>query len=173
VNNKETTGVLLLNLGGPDSLKAVRPFLYNLFSDREIIKLGPAFLQKPIAFLISSLRAKKTAGMYSLIGGKSPILDITTAQAQALEKALNDSSLNLHPSSLSFKVYTGMRYWHPFIKDTVEKILQDGIKHLIVLSLYPHYSKATTGSAIAEFKRAVENFRIPHSAFRIQYIYTK
>ncbi|MBI5196531.1 MAG: ferrochelatase [Nitrospirae bacterium] len=154
-------GIFLLNLGGPDSLKAIRPFLYNLFSDREIIKFGPSLLQKPIALLISSLRAKKTAEMYSLIGGKSPILDITAAQAQALEKALNDSSLNLQPSSLSFKVYTGMRYWHPFIKDTIEKILQDGIKHLIVLSLYPHYSKATTGSAIAELKRTIAKVYTP------------
>ena len=82
-------GVVLLNLGGPDSLQAVRPFLYNLFSDREIIRLGPAFLQKPIAKLISTLRSGKTEHMYSQIGGKSPILDITTAQAEALEKALN------------------------------------------------------------------------------------
>ena len=86
---KETVGILLLNLGGPDSLNAVKPFLYNLFSDREIIRLGPSFLQKPLAWLISTIRSKKTEKMYNLIRGKSPILDITMAQAKALEEALN------------------------------------------------------------------------------------
>ena len=189
-------GILLLNLGGPDSLDAVRPFLYNLFSDREIIRLGPAFLQKPLAWLISSLRSKKTERMYSLIGGKSPILDITMAQAEALEKALNTKDdgretmderrgmndeivhrlseqserSSIIPSALHFKVYIGMRYWHPFIKDTVDRILKDGIKQLIVLSLYPHYSKATTGSAIAEFKRVISHFSLLTSHFPIKYI---
>jgi ferrochelatase len=167
--NKDTIGVVLLNLGGPDSLSAVRPFLYNLFSDRDIIKLGPPFLQKPMAWLISSLRSKKTKKMYGLIGGKSPILDITMAQAEALEKSLNSSLVTRH-SSLSFKVCVGMRYWHPFIMDTVEKILKDGVKSLIVLSLYPHYSKATTGSAIAEFKNAIARLTPHASRLMIQYI---
>ncbi len=168
-NDKETIGVVLLNLGGPDSLRAVKPFLFNLFSDREIIKLGPPFLQKPLAWLISSFRSKKTKKMYSLIGGKSPILDITKAQADALEESLNRSPFTVH-RSLLFKVYVGMRYWHPFIMDTVDKIQRDGIKHLIVLSLYPHYSKTTTGSAISEFKRAVSRFTIHDSRFTIKYI---
>ncbi|MDP3296174.1 MAG: ferrochelatase [Thermodesulfovibrionia bacterium] len=173
-NDKETVGILLLNLGGPDSLKAVKPFLYNLFSDRDIIRLGPSFLQKPIAWLISSSRSKETKKLYSLIGGKSPIFDITAAQAEALEKALNQGSgvrgqgsvnnyslFTVH-YPLSFKVYIGMRYWNPFIKVAVENILKDGIKHLIVLSLYPHYSKATTGSALAEFKRVISECTPTH-----------
>ncbi len=153
--DKETIGVVLLNLGGPDSLRAVRPFLFNLFSDREIITLGPALLQKPIAWMISTLRSRHAQDMYSKIGGKSPILDITTAQAVALEKVLNNQN---GPSTLpsSFKVYVAMRYWHPFSEETLNKIAQDGIKKLIVLTLYPHYSKATTGSSIEEFKRKVK-----------------
>ncbi len=170
--HRNTVGVVLLNLGGPDSLQAVKPFLYNLFSDRDIIKLGPSFMQQPLAWLISILRSSKSKKMYSLIGDKSPILDITMAQADALEKALNSSLIpspflvstrkqgGPRPSSLSFKVYIGMRYWHPFIKDTVQKILEDGIKRLIVVTLYPHYSKTTTGSAVAEFKRAIERFTV-------------
>lgn len=158
-DNKDTTGIVLLNLGGPDSLQAVRPFLYNLFSDRDIIRLGPSFLQKPIAWIISTLRSKKTEEMYSRIGGKSPILEITTAQAEALEKALNQGSEGM------FQVYIGMRYWHPFIKDTVQKIRDDGVKHLMVLSLYPHYSKATTGSSVTDFKRSIKD-----NDFDIQYI---
>ncbi len=154
-DNQETTGIVLLNLGGPDSLQAVRPFLYNLFSDREIIRLGPPFLQKPIAWLISTLRSGKSMDMYSRIGGKSPILDITTKQANALETLLNDTGTNGR-SALQFKVYIGMRYWHPFMKDTIGQIEKDSIKRLIVLSLYPHYSRATTGSSIDDFKTHVE-----------------
>ncbi len=154
--DNETIGIVLLNLGGPDSLQAVRPFLYNLFSDRDIIRLGPAFSQRPIAWLISGLRSKKTEEMYSLIGAKSPILDITKAQADALEKALNGSRFTVHGSRL-FKVYVGMRYWHPYIKDTIQRILDEGIRHLIALSLYPHYSKATTGSTVTEFKRQIKD----------------
>ena len=141
----------MLNLGGPDSLQAVRPFLYNLFSDREIIRLGPPFLQKPIAWLISTLRSKKAESMYSLIGGKSPILDITMSQAEALEKELNKTT----SGEPRYKVYIGMRYWYPFIKETVNNILKDGVSRLIVLSLYPHYSKATTGSSVDDFKRVI------------------
>ncbi len=168
-NNKNTIGVLLLNMGGPDSLHAVRPFLYNLFSDRDIIRLGPSFMQRPMAWLISSFRSGKTEQMYEQIGGKSPILDITTAQAEALEKELNSCSLQV-PGSRLFKVYVGMRYWHPFIKNTVDKIIRDDIKDLMVLSLYPHYSKATTGSAIADFKKAITEFQISNFKFQIHYI---
>ncbi len=152
----DTIGIILLNLGGPDSLQAVRPFLYNLFSDRKIIQLGPPFLQKPLAWLISTLRSKKTESHYSLIGGRSPILDITNAQAKALEEALNGSQFTVH-GSLSFKVYVGMRYWHPLIEDVIRKIYNDGIRKLIAISLYPQHSLATSGSALVKFKEAVIN----------------
>ena len=153
----------MLNLGGPDSLKAVQPFLYNLFSDRDIIRLGPAFLQKPVAWLISSLRSKHTREMYSHIGNKSPILDITSAQAKSLEKVLNESAgrksqrADNQLSPQDYKVYIGMRYWRPFVKDTINEIISDGIKQLTVLSLYPHYSKATTGSSVDEFRRQLKS----------------
>ena len=152
-------GVLLLNLGGPDSLGAVRPFLFNLFSDREIIRLGPSFMQKPLAYLISSLRHKKAEGYYRLIGGKSPILDITAAQAEALAEGLNDSRSTTHDSR-SFKVYIGMRYWHPLIEDVIPEIQKDGVRKLVVLSLYPQYSVATAGSSLSRFKSVVAKFPI-------------
>lgn len=176
-----TTGVLLLNLGGPDSLSAVRPFLYNLFSDRDIIRLGPSFLQKPIAWIISTFRSSKSRGMYAMIGGKSPILEITSAQAEALERSLNTEVENVGKSEdakppaaqqLSFltsrslyKVYVGMRYWHPYIKDAVNSVIQDGIKDLIVLSLYPHYSCTTTGSSVSAFRKAADD-----KGLKIRYI---
>lgn len=140
-------GILLLNLGGPDTLGAVRPFLYNLFSDRDIIRLGPSLLQKPIAWLISVTRAPKTRSYYKLIGGGSPIAKITGAQAEALQNRLSDCGV---------RVYVGMRYWSPFISDAIERIRGDGIEECLALSLYPHYSIATTGSAYSEVRRCVE-----------------
>ncbi|TNF54985.1 ferrochelatase [bacterium] len=143
-------GVLLLNLGGPDTLQAVKPFLYNLFSDRDIIKLGPAFLQKPIAKIISSFRSGKTQDAYKLIGGGSPILKITTDQAQALQRALKPYG--------DYRVFIGMRYWHPLIQDTLRNMSEEGIEEAIVLSLYPHYSIATTGSAVRELKKHLHTY---------------
>jgi ferrochelatase len=155
-------GVLLLNLGGPDSITAVQPFLYNLFSDREIIRLGPAFMQKPLAHLISALRHKKTEAYYSLIGGKSPILDITTAQAKALENRLNGlpapSAFSLPPSA--YKVFLSMRYWHPLTEEVVPRMYDEGIRKVIALTLYPHYSVATTGSSVSKLNEVVSRFPI-------------
>lgn len=171
----KTIGILLLNLGGPDSLQAVKPFLYNLFSDREIIRLGPAMFQKPLAWLIATFRAKKTEKMYSLIGGRSPIRDITLAQADSLEKALgqelsltgqkslNEGSGSIHtmkeppPRSL-LKVYVGMRYWNPFIQDAVREMYGEGIRAVLAVTLYPHYSLATTGSALRKFNESIRQY---------------
>jgi protoporphyrin/coproporphyrin ferrochelatase len=152
-------GITLLNLGGPDSLQAVRPFLYNLFSDRQIIRLGPPFMQKPLAWLISTIRSKKTEQYYRLIGGKSPILDITKAQAKALEDSLN-SELRTENSPLSFKVYIGMRYWHPFIEDVIPEMHKNGIRKIVALSLYPQYSIATSGSSLAKFSEVAAKHEI-------------
>jgi ferrochelatase len=162
-DNDSKIGVILLNLGGPDSLQAVRPFLYNLFSDRQIIRLGPGFMQKPLARLISAIRSKKTEKFYSLIGGKSPISEITKAQAKALENSLN-SPRSDHRTSPSFRVYVGMRYWHPSIEDVVPVIYQDGITRLIALSLYPQYSVATSGSSLSKFEEVAAAFPIETSS---------
>ncbi len=141
------TGVILLNLGGPDRLSSVRPFLYNLFSDRDIIRLGPSILQRPLAFWISLLRSRKSKKTYKLIGGFSPLRIITEAQAEALSERLKHKGV---------KVYVGMRYWHPSIPEAVEEIKRDGITHLISLCLYPHYSIATSGSSIKELQRSLK-----------------
>jgi protoporphyrin/coproporphyrin ferrochelatase len=156
---RETTGVLLLNLGGPDSLKAVRPFLFNLFSDREIIRLGPSFMQKPIACLIAATRGGKTQDCYKLIGGRSPILEITSAQARTLEGVLNSSQLTMN-GSRRFRVYIAMRYWHPLIEQVMPKINGDGIRRLIVLSLYPQYSIATTGSSVSRLMTVAARYPV-------------
>ncbi len=158
----KTIGVILLNLGGPDSIQAVKPFLYNLFSDRQIIRLGPSFMQQPLAWLISTTRSKKTEQYCILIGGKSPILEITTAQAKALEELLNkrgDKNREFS-ASMSFRVYNGMRYWRPFIEDVVLQMQKDGIKKVIALSLYPQYSIATSGSSFSKFNEAASQYNM-------------
>ncbi len=142
-------GVILFNLGGPEKLNDVRPFLYNLFSDPEIIRTGSPALQKPLAWLISTLRARKSSGYYSLIGGGSPLRKITEEQAQALEE-------DLALLGLQAKVYVGMRYWHPFTSDAIDAILRDQITDLVVLPLYPQFSVSTTGSSIKEMKRLLD-----------------
>ncbi len=150
-------GVLLLNMGGPDSLEAVRPFLFNLFSDRKIIKLGPSFLQRPIAWIIARKRAPKSASNYAKIGGKSPLLEITTGQAKALEARLNEGS-----SSESYVCEPAMRYWYPRTPDQLKAMKREGIKRVIGLSMYPHYSLATGGSSIEEFRQEAVRLELDH-----------
>lgn len=146
--------ILLLNMGGPDSLEAVRPFLYNLFSDREIIQIGPPFLQPIIAWAIARRRAPYSQKNYRLIGGKTPLTEITTNQAKALSKAL---SARYH---LDIPCEIGMRYWHPRTPDTIKQLKAQGITKVLALSLYPHYSRATSGSSINDFRKACKDFRI-------------
>jgi ferrochelatase len=133
-------GVLLLNLGGPDELRDVRPFLYNLFSDPEIIRLPFSWLQSPLAWLISTLRAKKSQENYRQIGGGSPLRHITEAQAQALQE-------HLQKQGKDARVYIGMRYWHPFTEEAIARIKRDGITDLVILPLYPQFSISTSGSS--------------------------
>ncbi len=143
-------GIVFLNMGGPDSLTTVRPFLYNLFSDREIIQLGPRFLQPLIAWAISMRRAPKSRAAYAKIGGKSPLATITRAQAKAVEQLLNNK--------LQERVFclVGMRYWNPRTPDVLHNMKDRGISKVLGLSLYPHYSRATSGSSIGELERCAE-----------------
>jgi protoporphyrin/coproporphyrin ferrochelatase len=133
-------GVLLLNLGGPEQLSDVRPFLYNLFSDPEIIRIPFKWLQKPLAWFISTSRASKSQENYRQIGGGSPLRRITEEQGNALQKVLRDKGMDA-------TVYIGMRYWNPFTEEAVAQIKQDGIQDLVVLPLYPQFSISTSGSS--------------------------
>jgi ferrochelatase len=133
-------GVLLLNLGGPDQLDDVRPFLFNLFSDPEIIRLPFVWLQKPLAWLISTSRARKSQENYKTIGGGSPLRRITEEQAQALQASLQRKGQDA-------QVYIGMRYWHPFTEEAIARIKRDGIEKLVILPLYPQFSISTSGSS--------------------------
>jgi protoporphyrin/coproporphyrin ferrochelatase len=133
-------GVLLLNLGGPEQLSDVRPFLYNLFSDPEIIRLPFRWLQKPLAWLISTSRARKSQENYRQIGGGSPLRRITEEQGNALQTVLRDKGMDA-------TVYIGMRYWNPFTEEAVAQIKRDGVEDLVVLPLYPQFSISTSGSS--------------------------
>lgn len=149
-------GVLLFNLGGPERLEDVRPFLFNLFADPDIIRLPWRALQKPLAWLISTQRQKKSRSYYEQIGGGSPLRRITDEQARALESALASRNINA-------RAYVGMRYWNPFIEDALDQIRRDQIDHLVVLPLYPQFSVSTTGSSLNRmYEIAAETgYRLP------------
>lgn len=138
-------GIVLLNMGGPETLEDVRPFLFNLFSDREIIKLGPAFMQKPLAWYISKKRAPKSRVLYSKIGGGSPLNRITEAQAKALEHALLPDG--------KYYVVKAMRYWTPTAEIAIKQLEEQKVDRIIAIPLYPHFSKATSGSSLTDFKK--------------------
>lgn len=150
---QKTIAVVLLNLGGPERLEDVEPFLFNLFSDRMIIRLGPAFMQKTVARFISRRRAPKSSEAYAKIGGGSPLGRITAEQAQALEQELSAVG--------SFKVSVAMRYWHPRAQETLAALHKEKTEHIIALPLYPHYSIATTGSSVADLLEAAKSFAPP------------
>ena len=141
-------GVILLNMGGPDTLDSVRPFLFNLFSDREIIRLGPAFLQKFLAWIISRRRAPKSRAIYSRIGGSSPLKEISFRQAKALQDALGEDG--------DYIVTVAMRYWPPYADEAIQDLLTAGVDQLTALTLYPHYSKATTGSSLSHLQQSLQ-----------------
>ena len=140
------TGVVLFQLGGPDSLEAIEPFLYNLFCDPDIIDFPFARLaRKPLAKLISTSRARHVQHHYAGIGGKSPILEFTRRQAVALERELR--------RDLDAKVTIAMRYWHPMTGAAVAEMAAFGPDEIVLLPLYPQYSKTTTGSSVNEWRR--------------------
>lgn len=146
MNDSKPIGLVVLNMGGPDSLKAVRPFLFQLFSDRELIRLpAGALLQKPFAAMISLLRAPKVRLNYAQIGGKSPQLEWTRRQVEGTARLLGEQ----------VRPYIAMRYWAPRADEAVRQMRADGVEEAVVLSLYPHYTGATTGSSLNDFARAV------------------
>ena len=145
----ERVAVVLCNLGGPDSLEAVRPFLFNLFSDPDIFRLPLGWLtQRPFASLVARRRTPSATEGYAAIGGKSPILDNTRAQAEALRRELKE-----HEDT---DVHVCMRYWHPLTSEVVAELKEKNYARILLLPLYPQYSITTTGSSYNEFQRQCE-----------------
>jgi protoporphyrin/coproporphyrin ferrochelatase len=152
--NNSSTAVVIFQLGGPDGPEAVKPFLYNLFCDPDIIDLPAAFLfRKLLAKMISTFRSPKVIELYKHIGGKSPILEQTNLQADALRKYLKTQGRQL-------PVYVAMRYWYPFTDEIADEIIREGFNKLILVPLYPHYSKSTTGSSYNELKRILKKKKV-------------
>lgn len=140
-------GVVLFQLGGPDCIEAIEPFLYNLFCDPDIIDFPFARLgRKPLAKLISVARARKVAHHYQLIGGASPIRRNTERQARALEKRLFQEGIDAC-------CVVAMRYWHPFTDEALAALEASHCDEIVLLPLYPQYSRTTTGSSLNEWNR--------------------
>jgi ferrochelatase len=143
-------GVLLFNLGGPETLRDVKPFLYRLFSDPEIIHVKWAPLRKAIAYTIATLRRKTSEGYYSQIGGGSPLRRLTEEQARALAEEFKRRGKNV-------ETFVGMCTWHPFLNEAVSKIESSDLDALVILPLFPHYSVTTTGSGFSILHGLVDN----------------
>ena len=164
VSKNDSPAVVLFQLGGPDSLAAVEPFLYNLFSDPDIIEFPFARLTRPLmARLVASRRADKVAEHYARIGGKSPIGELTEQQAKALEEALRQH--------IDTRVFVAMRYWHPSVAEALQAVMSRGFRKVVLLPLYPQYSKTTTGSSLNEWHRNLERRQTPLTSLVIREFY--
>ena len=165
--SSDQIAVVLFNLGGPADLQAVEPFLVNLFSDREIIELPlGAALQPLMARLIAKMRGPSVRRNYERIGGGSPQLRITQAQADALEERLN---AEFHGDPL-YRVFIAMRYSQPTAADALRQLAAEGIRRIVTLTLFPHYSKATTGSSRQEFDRTLAREEWRSAGFEVTHI---
>jgi protoporphyrin/coproporphyrin ferrochelatase len=149
LGRKKKVGIVLFQLGGPDSLESVEPFLLNLFLDPDIIPLGPLGLfRRPIAKWVSHKRAVPVAGRYAMIGRRSPIGVLTERQRTKLVEAI---SPYIEPVAV-----TAMRYWHPLTEEAVDSLRKaEPLDEIVLLPLYPHYSYATTLSSTKAWRRAV------------------
>jgi ferrochelatase len=146
MSDSRRVGVVVFQLGGPETLTAVEPFLYNLFCDPDIINFPGSFLaRKPLAKLISTTRSKTVGKHYAEIGGGSPIRRLTEQQAFALEAALKPH--------INARTIVAMRYWHPDTAEAIAQLQSAPYDELVLLPLYPHYSFATTGSSLKEWNR--------------------
>jgi len=136
---------VLFNLGGPDSPAAIKPFLVNLFTDPAILRV-PGFLRPALGRLIASRRLKPATENYAILGGRSPLLELTEEQARALEVVLQPE--------MEARCFIAMRYWHPFADETVRAVRGWGAEEVVLLPLYPQFSTTTTGSSIDDWNEA-------------------
>ena len=141
---KPKVAIVLFNLGGPDKPSAIRPFLVNLFKDPAILRV-PFFVRPFLARLIAGLRVKAATANYAILGGRSPLLDLTQDQARTLEAAL---------PHLDARCFVAMRYWHPFSDTAARDVRAWGPDAVVLLPLYPQYSTTTTGSSLTAWREA-------------------
>lgn len=139
------TAVLLMNYGGPERAEDCRPYLRNIFMDPDLIPI-PGFVRPLVAYLVAKRRAPTLQGNYEAMGQYSPTLKETAEQAQALERAVGEG----------YRCFVAMRYWKPFIFDVCARIVGEGFGRIVLLPIYPHESKTTTGSSINEARRCLK-----------------
>lgn len=147
----EPIGVVLLNLGGPDSLEAVEPFLRNLFADPDVIQLPPVvrLMQPLFARAIAKSRGPMSRAAYQQIGGRSPIAEESAAQAAAVAAELERRGVRAHG-------VVAMGCWHPFSDEAVASLAKAGVRRAVAVPLFPHYSRTTTGSSFVALERAIK-----------------
>ncbi len=143
--------VVLFNLGGPDGPEAIGPFLRNLFRDPAILRV-PFFVRPLLARLIAARRLKPATENYALLGGRSPLLELTEAQGAALTEALAGALPEVEP-----RCFVAMRYWHPFSDETARAVKAWQPDEVVLLPLYPQFSTTTTASSLDEWRRAACN----------------
>ena len=166
----DRVGVVMMNLGGPMAEADVEPFLYNLFMDPAIIDIPlPKGLRYWLSRYIARKRSQSVGEEYRLIGGNSPINRLTREQAAALERRLN--ARFGAATGATFRTYVAMRYWKPFSEDCAAKMSADGIDKVVLLPLYPQYSKTTTGSSLIYWKALEEAGEIPARPTSLVYEY--
>jgi ferrochelatase len=151
-NATQRIAIVLFNLGGPDRPEAIRPFLLNLFRDPAILRV-PFFIRPLLARLIARRRLAPATANYALLGGKSPLLDETRQQAEALDQALKQEPVQA-PLGLVAKCFIAMRYWHPFSDQAVRAVQAWQPDRVLLLPLYPQYSTTTTGSSLTAWREA-------------------
>jgi ferrochelatase len=141
---KEKWGVLFLNMGGPETAGDIPSYLYRIFSDRNVIRMPiPSVIQNMVARIIASRRAPKVARRYQMIGGGSPLLKWTRLAASGVKRELSRQYPHI-------EIFVGMRYTEPFIHEELDAAVVEGCRHLVILPMYPHYCRATTGTALEE-----------------------
>ncbi len=160
VERGDRVGVVLFHLGGPDSADTVTPFLFNLFMDPVLLDLpGGGMLRPWLSRFIASVRGKSVRKEYEAIGGGSPVTRLAYEQAESLEALLKSK---FGPTTgATFRTYVAMRYWHPFGEEAARQMQHDGIDKVVLLPLFPQYSKTTTGSALAYWWRLEQEGEIP------------
>ncbi len=167
VNEDDHVGVVLMNMGGPDSLDTIKPFLYNLFMDPAIIDLQiplinvplPGLLRHWLCSTISYFRSDAKKEEYEAIGGGSPINDLTQEQSERLESELNKFVGD--ENGPRFSTYVAMRYWKPFSEEAAEQMVEEDVDKVVLLPLYPQYSKTTTGSSLFYWKLLEDQGEMP------------
>jgi len=160
VEEGERVGVVLMNLGGPNALDDVEPFLYNLLMDPALLPLPVGgILRHGLCRALASFRAESVREEYELIGGRSPLTRLTHEQAESLQRYLDEHFGA--PTGIDFRTYVAMRHWHPFSEEAASQMADDDVDRAVLLPLYPQYSQATSGSALAYWEALVDTGEIP------------